>query len=249
MFGRSIFRDDPFFNQPTSEIDQMMSGHHAIMDRMMSGFHGNFFNTPSLLPPPGAAMGGGAVARPNNERHDNNSIMSMHSNHFNRMFTDMNTMFSQAQANPDAHCFSSSRTVQYVNDGNGTPKYYEATSESRQGPGGVRQTRKSERSSKTGIEKMAIGHHIYDRGHVVEKSKNRRNQQMEEKHDYLNMDEEEKGQFYNEWNQKSRPHTTVSNQRAIRGSDSYSNSNNNHHREQNNQGGGYRHHRVAFKDD
>lgn len=47
------------------------------------------------------------------------------------------------------------------------------------------------RDSMTGVEKMSVGHHIRDRGHVVQRQRNVRTGQAEENHDYLNLDEGE----------------------------------------------------------
>lgn len=116
-----------------------------------------------------------------------------------QIFSDVNTTFSRMQTDPNAECFTSIRTIAYTNDSNGTPKYYEATSECAEAPGGVRQTRKCVRDSATGVSKMEIGHHIYDRGHVIERSQNRKNEGVIEKQDFLNMDEEDKDAFYKEW--------------------------------------------------
>ena len=39
--------------------------------------------------------------------------------------------------NPSTHSYSSTKVFSYSNTGEGEPKYYEATSETTQGPGGV----------------------------------------------------------------------------------------------------------------
>jgi len=195
MFGSSVFRNDPFFNQNTdimSEFDRM--------DQVMTDFRSSF-GMPSMFP---------TIAGPTEGRMERFGQREMMPFGFGRsmfgdMFRNMDSMFSEMQNNPNAHCFTSSKVVSYSNDGSGEPKYYEATSETTQGPGGVRQTRKSERNSVTGMDRMAIGHHIYDRGHIVERSKNRKTNDREEKHDYLNMEEEEKDAFHREWQEKARP--------------------------------------------
>lgn len=130
---------------------------------------------------------------------------------FGNMFGNMNAMMSQMQNSPNAHSFSSSssRVVSYSSNGNGAPKYYEASSSTTQGPGGVRQTRKTERNSETGVDRMAIGHHIYDRGHVVERSRNRRTQEREENQEFVNMGEEDRAAFHEEWQRKSRSHHNI----------------------------------------
>jgi len=127
---------------------------------------------------------------------------------FESMFGNMNAMMQQMQNDPNTHSFqsSSSRVVSFSSNGNGPPKYYEASSSTTHGPGGVRQTRKTERNSQTGVDRMAIGHHIYDRGHVVERSRNRRTNDTEENQEFLNIDEEEREKFHEEWQRKSRSH-------------------------------------------
>lgn len=196
MFGSSIFRNDPFFNHDPdvmSEFDRM--------DNMMSNFRSQFGMPPSMFPAIGGPRGNeGGMQRFGQGRE----MMPFGGSMFGDMFGNMDAMFQQMQNNPNAHSFSSSKVISYSNDGSGEPKYYEATSETSQGPGGVRQTRQSERNSVTGLDRMAVGHHIYDRGHVVERSRNRRTNEREEKNDYLNLDEEEKDAFHQEWQQKAR---------------------------------------------
>lgn len=126
------------------------------------------------------------------------------------MFANMNSMMGNMQSHmervasdPNSHCYSSSSVMSYSNTGNGAPQYYQASSSTRQAPGGIRETRKTVRDSAQGIEKMAIGHHINDRGHVIEKSKNTRTGDQEEKQDFLNIDESDAPTFDNEWKQKT----------------------------------------------
>ena len=51
----------------------------------------------------------------------------------------------------------------------------------------VKETRRTVRDSERGVEKIAVGHHINDRGHVIERS--RVNGQMSENQEYINLDE------------------------------------------------------------
>lgn len=53
----------------------------------------------------------------------------------------------------------------------------------------IRETRQSVRDSESGLERMAIGHHIGDRAHIVERSRNRRTGDREERQDFINLDE------------------------------------------------------------
>ena len=45
------------------------------------------------------------------------------------------------------------------------------------------------RDSEAAIEKMSIGHHIQDRAHVVERSRNTATGDTEEEQNYVNLDE------------------------------------------------------------
>merc|ERR550532_1868319 len=100
----------------------------------------------------------------------------------------------------DSHSYSYSSVMSFSNTGgSGEPKVFEATSSMRQGPGGVKETRKTVRDSDSGLNKMAVGHHINDRGHVVERSMNRRTNERNENQNFINMDESDAGRFNEEW--------------------------------------------------
>lgn len=47
------------------------------------------------------------------------------------------------------------------------------------------------RDSESGLERLAIGHHIGERGHVMERSRNRRTGDREDRNDFINLDESE----------------------------------------------------------
>lgn len=66
---------------------------------------------------------------------------------------------------------------------------YQASSSTRQGPGGVKETRKAVADSRSGIKKMQIGHHIGERAHVVEHEKNYHSGEAEERQEFINLDE------------------------------------------------------------
>lgn len=53
----------------------------------------------------------------------------------------------------------------------------------------IKETRRALKDSESGLEKMAIGHHIQDRGHVVEKKFNKKTGEKEFNQDFQNMDE------------------------------------------------------------
>jgi len=129
--------------------------------------------------------------------------------HFDSMFSNMRNMMSEmhrsfeapgGMANPNGHTFQQSSVMTFSNTGNGPPKIYQASSSTRSGPGGVKETRRTVRDSHRGLEKMSVGHHINDRSHVIERS--RENGQMHENQEYINLDEEEVQSFDREYQDK-----------------------------------------------
>lgn len=53
----------------------------------------------------------------------------------------------------------------------------------------IKETRQAVKDSESGLEKMAIGHHIRDRGHVVEKKYNKKTGEKELNQNFQNLDE------------------------------------------------------------
>lgn len=143
-----------------------------------------------------------------------NSMMSHRSNTFsmmdqmmNRNMGGFNNMMSQMQTDPNSAVYSSSSVMTYSNTGNGAPKVYQASSQVRQGPGGVKETRQMLRDSERGIEKVAVGHHIGDRAHVIER-KRLNGGDMEEMVNLENLDDGDIPDFNKEFESKihSRHH-------------------------------------------
>lgn len=93
------------------------------------------------------------------------------------MFGMMNDMIGNMEhmtAGGNCQTFSSSTVISYSNTGDGAPKVYQETSEMRSAPGGIRETRRTVRDSDSGLEQMSIGHHIRDRAHILQRSRNHR---------------------------------------------------------------------------
>uniref|UniRef100_A0A2K5QXE4 Myeloid leukemia factor 1 n=1 Tax=Cebus imitator TaxID=2715852 RepID=A0A2K5QXE4_CEBIM len=63
----------------------------------------------------------------------------------------------------------------------------------------IKETRKAMRDSDSGLEKMAIGHHIRDRAHVIRKSKNKKTGDEEVNQEFINMNESDACAFDDEW--------------------------------------------------
>ncbi|XP_023651380.1 myeloid leukemia factor 2 [Paramormyrops kingsleyae] len=133
-------------------------------------------------------------------------------------FTDMFGMMEGMMGNmerlsgsPSCQTFSSSTVISYSSTDSGVPKVYQQTSELRTAPGGIRETRQTMRDSETGLERMAIGHHIGERGHVMERSRNRNTGDHEERQDFINLEECEASAFDEEWRRETLryPHPSV----------------------------------------
>ncbi|XP_062895501.1 myeloid leukemia factor 2-like [Mobula hypostoma] len=67
----------------------------------------------------------------------------------------------------------------------------------------IRETRRSVRDSESGMEKVAIGHHIGDRAHIMERSRNRRTGDQEQRQDFINLEEAEAEAFDEEWRRET----------------------------------------------
>ncbi|KAL2301409.1 hypothetical protein Nmel_011981, partial [Mimus melanotis] len=63
----------------------------------------------------------------------------------------------------------------------------------------IKETRRALKDSESGLEKIAIGHHIQDRAHVVKKSRNSRTGDEEMNQEFINLDESEAATFDEEW--------------------------------------------------
>ncbi|KAF4525761.1 hypothetical protein B566_EDAN002023 [Ephemera danica] len=89
----------------------------------------------------------------------------------------------------DCHSFSSSTMVSMTTGPDGRPQVYQASSSTRTAPGGIRETKKAVADSRSGTKKMAIGHHIGERGHIIEREQNVYSGDSEERQDFINLEE------------------------------------------------------------
>ncbi|XP_010869800.2 myeloid leukemia factor 1 isoform X2 [Esox lucius] len=130
----------------------------------------------------------------------------------NRM-EDMHRNFENLSTDSNTHSFSSSSVMTYSKVGDEPPKVFQASSQTRRAPGGIKETRRALKDSESGLEKMSIGHHIQDRGHVVEKKHNKKTGERELNQDFQNLDESEAQSFDEEWQEevsKFRPFAPAS---------------------------------------
>ncbi|KAM9007285.1 myeloid leukemia factor 1 isoform 3-T4 [Ara ararauna] len=220
MFGGlgRRFEEDPFFRDP-------FAAHHEYMRQMMRSFSDPFGRDPFLSVTDGGertvdrrARQDSQVALRGNRRATSCALMPfagfgrvdadfgapffamdrMMSNMRNSML-EMQRKFDDLSIHPDAHTFSSSSVMTYSKVGDEPPKVFQASSQTRTAPGGVKETRKALKDSESGLEKMAIGHHINDRAHVIEKSKNSKTGDEEMNQEFINLDENEAQTFDEEW--------------------------------------------------
>ncbi|XP_048362002.1 myeloid leukemia factor 1 isoform X2 [Sphaerodactylus townsendi] len=122
----------------------------------------------------------------------------MMSNMRNSMM-DLQRNFDKMSLDPNAHSFSSSSVMTYSKKGDEPPKVFQASAQTRLAPGGIKETRRAVKDSESGLEKMAIGHHIKDRAHVVQKAKNNKSGDEEFNQEFINLDEAEAHAFDEEW--------------------------------------------------
>ncbi|XP_047451150.1 myeloid leukemia factor 1 isoform X4 [Mugil cephalus] len=207
MFRSSLreFDEDPFFSDP-------FRAHRDHMRQMMRSFSEPFGGPlmPSITD--GRSRGRDMAEHPSSSvalRNEHRDMMrnpfgmfdSMMASVRNRM-EEMHSNFENMSTDSNAHSFSSSSVMTYSKVGNEPPKVFQATSSTRRAPGGIIETQQAVKDSESGLEKMKIGHHIQDRGHVVEKKINKKTGEREFNQDFQNLDESEAQSFDDEWQQK-----------------------------------------------
>ncbi|XP_077967737.1 myeloid leukemia factor 1-like [Styela clava] len=200
MFGRSLmreFEDDPFF-----------SGYNS---------HRDIFDSMGRFPDPFMAISDGrkderkgrhqSKDRDNQDRQVDPFGGIFHS--MNNMMSEMHKRMADMQVNvdsgdPNVHSFTSSHVMSYRNDGKSEPKYYQASTSTRRAPGQIKETRRTLRDSESGIEKMSIGHHLGERGKVIERRRNiKKGGALEEEKNYFHMGEEDEHDFDRDWKHKT----------------------------------------------
>lgn len=186
LFGMmGDLEDDPIF------------GHHMRSMRQMNNMMNSLFADPfamlgggleSISAPPLAGPRGGSALMP-----------------FMGPSMNMNRLLNGNDAT--SYCTSSVFSMSSGPDG---PQVYQATSSTRTGPGGIKETRKTVQDSRSGTKKMAIGHHIGERAHIIEREQNVRTGSQEERQDFINLDDEEAEDFDREFQTKARSAMSLS---------------------------------------
>ncbi|XP_068206968.1 myeloid leukemia factor isoform X2 [Palaemon carinicauda] len=191
LFGSLMagFDDDPFFGSHRSMMNQM----DQMMNSMMNPFEGSPFFPPSPFP----ALTQGRRQQPRAGRpRDPFSALAIPS--MGGLMSSMDQMARQG----DCHTFSSSSVMTMTTGPDGRPTVYQASTSSRGAPGGVRETRRTVHDGHSGLRKMAIGHHIGDRSHIIEREQKDGN--LEERQELVNLDEEEAPQFDQEFRRRTQ---------------------------------------------
>jgi len=193
-----MFDDDPFF-----------AGHRQMMDSFFggSGFgaieDGGRRQARRRDVEPDQSLRRGRPTDPFEAMERQMHAMMGNMTRGNRGMVDMGSM----EGDDGGHVFSHSSVYSYSSDGQGAPKVFQAAREERRGPGGVRETKKAVKDSTAGMQKMAVGHHLGDRGHVIERSQNLRTGDREEKQDFIGMTETEGAQFNDHWTNATNRHS------------------------------------------
>lgn len=199
MFGMlsSSFEDDPFFSD--SFIAQRES-----MRQMMRSFSEPFGR--DLL---SISDGRGRALNHMGRDDGEDSLTHTGVNPFqamDRMMLNMRNSMQEVQRNfghlsmdPNGHSFSSSSVMTYSKVGDEPAKVFQASTQTRRAPGGIKETRRALRDSDSGLEKMAVGHHLRDRAHVIKKSKNNKTGDEEVNQEFINMNESDAHAFDDEW--------------------------------------------------
>ncbi|XP_006152395.2 myeloid leukemia factor 1 isoform X3 [Tupaia chinensis] len=165
----SSFEDDPFFS------DSFVA-HRESMRQMMKSFSEPFGR--DLL-----SISDGRGRTRNRTRHDDGE----------------DSLTGQLSMDQNGHSFCSSSVMTYSKVGDEPPKVFQASTQTRRAPGGIKETRRAMRDSDSGLEKMAVGHHIHDRAHVIKKSKNSKTGDEEVNQEFINMNETDAHAFDDEW--------------------------------------------------
>ncbi|XP_049851129.1 myeloid leukemia factor isoform X1 [Schistocerca gregaria] len=191
LFGSLMgdFEEDPFF------------GAHMRSMRQMNDMMNSMFSNPFGM------LGGMGFPALEGPRSQNSPASRGCQDLMPFGFPNMNSIFQNFEHmanNPNCHSFSSSTVMTMSSGPDGKPQVYQASSSTRTAPGGIKEVKKTVCDSRSGTKKMAVGHHIGERAHYLEREQNLYSGEQEERQDFINLDEDEAEEFNKEFEQKAR---------------------------------------------
>ncbi|XP_017768826.1 PREDICTED: myeloid leukemia factor isoform X2 [Nicrophorus vespilloides] len=205
LFGSLMgdMEEDPFFGSHMRTMRQMNNMMNSLFTDPFGMMNTDFNANRSLA----------------HHHHHRNSISNIHNalmnfnsfspiHNFNRLLTGSLDSLSPPAPHA-AHSYSSSTVVSMTSGPDGRQQVYKATSSTRTAPGGVKETQRTVCDSRTGTKKMAIGHHIGERAHIIEREQNLHSGDQEERQDFINIEEEEAEDFNQEWVTKSKSRSEI----------------------------------------
>ncbi|NWY66247.1 MLF1 factor, partial [Erithacus rubecula] len=199
------------YSKCLSEHRDPFAAHHEHMRQMLRSFSEPFGQEPFLSLPEGRERAPGqaraqqgsqlALRGPGRVNFgDPFSAMDRMMSNMRNSMLEMHRKFDDLSMQPSGgHSFSSSSMMSYSRVGDEPPKIFQASAQTRTAPGGIKETRRALKDSESGMEKIAIGHHIQDRAHVVKKSRNSKTGDEEMNQEFINLDESEADTFDEEW--------------------------------------------------
>ncbi|CAL1687859.1 unnamed protein product [Lasius platythorax] len=188
LFG-SFMGDDDIFNFFGSSMHTMRQMNSMMMNSMFRDPFEMMGQT-ALMPHPGRGS-------------HNDMPVSLFDPHFGRFG------FNNMGADGNCHSFMSQSVMTMSSGPDGRPQVYQEVMSTRTAPGGIKETKKTVSDSRSGMRKMAIGHHIGERAHILERERNMRGEE-EERQEFINLDEDEAETFNREWvSHTRRAHTNA----------------------------------------
>ncbi|XP_037941214.1 myeloid leukemia factor-like isoform X2 [Teleopsis dalmanni] len=184
--------DDDIFGNPMNAMNMQMRSMNRLMNSMMAP---NPFN---MLAPINLGFEDNALM----ERHNQPNQMGLFG--FPAMPNINRLLNADLNGGGAGASYCSSSVVTMSSGPDGRPQVYQATTSTKTGPGGVRETRKTIQDSTKGIKKMAIGHHIGERSHIIEKEQDLNSGQLEERQEFINLEEEEAEDFDREFTSRAQ---------------------------------------------
>nr|XP_012227468.1 PREDICTED: myeloid leukemia factor isoform X2 [Linepithema humile] len=174
--------DDDIFNFFGSSMNTMRHMNTMMNSMLTDPF--NMMNQNALMPHHGRSP-------------YNDMPLSLFDQHYGRFG------FNNMAPAGNCHSFMSQSVMTMSSGPDGRPQVYQETMSTRVAPGGIKETKKTVSDSRTGTRKMAIGHHIGERAHILERERNVHGDE-EEHQEFINLEEEEAESFNHEWETRTR---------------------------------------------